>query len=169
MQFFNRLLISVIILYTGCFPGHKNYSAAISKDGEEILYGPVTAEQLFLHYAEWKETHDIYQPQTEVLSELKPDPELAVEIFFGTWCGDSQREVPRFLKIIHLSQLVNNTRMQLYAVDRDKKLESGLTTIRNIEKVATFIFYRSGYEIGRIIEYPDRTLEEDIKRIVELK
>jgi hypothetical protein len=36
----------------------------------------------------------------------------------------------------------------------------------DIELVPTFIFYRKGMEIGRIVETPLQTMEEDIYRIL---
>ena len=37
----------------------------------------------------------------------------------------------------------------------------------NIELVPTFIIYKKGEEIGRIVETPYDTLEEDIWKIVQ--
>ncbi|MCU0370461.1 MAG: thioredoxin family protein [Bacteroidales bacterium] len=49
-----------------------------------------------------------------------------------------------------------------FRVNRDK--EAGLveTINYNIQKVPTFIIYRKGREIGRIIETPYTTLEKDL-------
>ena len=36
----------------------------------------------------------------------------------------------------------------------------------NIEKVPTFIFYKNGIEIGRIIESPEKSIEKDFLKIL---
>ena len=36
----------------------------------------------------------------------------------------------------------------------------------DIELVPTFIFYRNGEELGRIVETPEDTLEKDLAEIV---
>jgi hypothetical protein len=139
------------------------------KDGTELLYGPTNAQQLFFDFPDWKSEYVEYQPDPKIINELKSDSLLAVEIFFGTWCEDSQREVPHFLKIIDRSHLCSADNMYLYAVDRNKQLNTNLCNVRNIDRVATFIFYRSGNEIGRIIESPLHTLEQDIYTIINKK
>jgi hypothetical protein len=139
------------------------------KNGAELLYGPTNAPQLFFDFPDWKSEYAEYQPDPIIINELKPDSLLAVEIFFGTWCEDSQREVPHFLKIIDRSHFCSADNMYFYAVDRNKQLNTDLCNVRNIDRVATFIFYRSGNEIGRIIESPLHTLEQDIYTIINKK
>jgi hypothetical protein len=56
--------------------------------------------------------------------------------------------------------------MDLIIVDRDKKSGHGLQDGKNIHHVPTIIFYKSGIEIGRIIESPIESLEEDIFNIL---
>jgi thiol-disulfide isomerase/thioredoxin len=169
MKLINISAIVLLFIQPGCLVKPDLSSARVIKDGEEILWGQVTARQLFFDYPEWKIEFDDYQVDTAALSDFKSDHQLAVEIFFATWCEDSQREVPRFLKINTLLHYFPEDSIKMYAVDRKKHLANDLCSVRNITKVATFIFYRSGGEIGRIIEYPQSTLENDLKSILELK
>jgi thiol-disulfide isomerase/thioredoxin len=158
-----------ILLYTGCTVKNEFQSAKVVKDGEEMLFGPVSAAQLFFDYPDWRIEYDNYQLDTTGISDWKNDSQLAVEIFFGTWCEDSQREVPRFLKLNDGMNLIPKDSIALYAVDREKQLDNDLCRVRNITRVSTFIFYKSGREIGRIVEYPRVTLEKDIESIIEYK
>jgi thiol-disulfide isomerase/thioredoxin len=82
-------------------------------------------------------------------------------IFFGSWCGDSRREVPHFLKIADTCGWGAN-RIRFYALDRTKKSPDGLAEKYGIEKVPTLIFLREGNEVGRITEKPNGTLEADL-------
>ena len=84
-------------------------------------------------------------------------------------CGDSKREVPRFIKILesvnfpmeNLKVVIVNKRRDFY-----KKSPQGEEWRLNIRRAPTFIFYKNGSEINRIIETPVSTLEGDIISIV---
>lgn len=111
-------------------------------------------------YSAYKINEEIFEEVSEKLDELK------ITIVLGTWCSDSKREVPRFLKI--LDQLnFSQSKVEYIFVDRSKKGLSGEVDNLNIEYVPTIIFYKDEEEIGRIIESPDETLEEDLISIVD--
>ncbi len=86
-------------------------------------------------------------------------------VFFGTWCSDSRREVPHFLKIADDCG-IDSSRIRLYGLDRSKKSNDGLTDRYHIDRVPTFIFLKDGDEVGRITEKPDGTLEADMLAIL---
>jgi len=86
-------------------------------------------------------------------------------VFLGTWCPDSRREVPHFLKIADECG-IGSSRIRLYALDRSKKSNDGLTDQYHIELVPTFIFLKNGAEIGRITEKPHGSLEADMLAIL---
>lgn len=99
-------------------------------------------------------------------SELK---EYDITLFMGTWCGDSKREVPRFYKILEACNFPME-QLTVVALSRQPDMykqspqheEAGL----NIHRVPTFIFYKDGKEVNRIVEEPVQSLEEDILNIV---
>ena len=91
--------------------------------------------------------------------------EHQILIFMGTWCGDSKREVPQFIKILESVDFpIKN--LKIVALDKrkekHKKSPQGEEWGLNIRSVPTFIFYKNGREINRIIKTPVATLEEDI-------
>ncbi|WP_282113068.1 thioredoxin family protein [Maribacter stanieri] len=90
-------------------------------------------------------------------------------IFMGTWCGDSKREVPRFLKILKSADYLMEN-LKIVALDHRKesykKSPQGEEWGLNIRRVPTFIFYKNGREVNRIIETPITTLEDDILKII---
>ena len=88
-----------------------------------------------------------------------------VIVFFGTWCSDSRREVPHFLKIADQSG-IDSSRIRLYGLDRSKKSNDGHSDKYHIEKVPTFIFLKNDDEVGRITEKPAGTLEADMLAIL---
>jgi len=82
-------------------------------------------------------------------------------IVLGTWCSDSQRQVPRFYKVLDQAG-VDETDITLIGVDEMKKSPDGEIDDLNIEHVPTFIFSENNKEIGRITELPSDTLENDM-------
>jgi len=110
-----------------------------------------------------------YNPDTTLIRQmsaflLNNASDLKLTIVLGTWCGDSKEQLPRFYKILSkLTTPFHN--IELICVDREKKGGNLDLTSLKIEKVPTFIFYRNNIEIGRIIETPLKTIENDMMRI----
>jgi len=145
----------------------KLSSQKVVLDSIETLFGEISREQLYFDYPEWQMEETAYSPDSATLSALKTiNGRFSAEIFLGTWCSDSEREVPRFFKIYDRAGLEDNLTYTLYAVNRKLKLDNGLSTRRAIERVPTFIFYINGEEIGRIVETPDDLLEKDLLSIL---
>lgn len=91
----------------------------------------------------------------------------SIQVFFGTWCGDSKLEVPRFLKIMDELKYED---VQLIGVDNIfqnyKQSPYGEEYGLNIHRVPTFIMYKDSVEIGRIVESPVESLTEDLNDIL---
>jgi thiol-disulfide isomerase/thioredoxin len=90
-------------------------------------------------------------------------------VFMGTWCEDSQRELPHFYKILdHLG--IPESRLRVVALDnhpdRRKTSPDGAEQGWNIDYVPTFIFLKNGKELGRIVETPLASLERDMINIL---
>ena len=156
------------LIFAGCLTSRSANSNKIFRTGVNMLYGDISRQELFVEFPKWKERYDEYVPNPLYMDSLSANSsEVSVEIFLGTWCGDSRREVPRFLKITDTSSIVEEDSIRIWAVDRDKQLESGLAREKNIKQVATFIFLKQGKEFGRITEHPvNDSLEEDILEIM---
>ncbi len=112
-----------------------------------------------------------YQPDSSMIRFLQPLlRNKIVEIFLGTWCGDSRREVPHMLKILEGAGF-NIQKVKLVfvsnAADAYKKSPQHEEVGKNIKRVPTMIVYEHQTEIGRIIEYPVETLEKDLLRILK--
>lgn len=162
-----------LFLLTGqiaCLSSAAQNSNKVFLTGVNLLYGPVSQAELFSEYPAWKENYDEYMPDPALLDSmaLRANDGLKSEVFFGTWCGDSRREVPKFLKIAERSGFLSPDSIFLWAVDRNKELDNGLTKKRNILRVATFIIFFHEKEIGRIVESPQsESLEQDILNILK--
>ena len=92
--------------------------------------------------------------------------DVEITIVFGSWCSDSEQQVPHFYKILDKAAY-DESKLSIIAVNRQKKAEEVQIEDLKIEFVPTFIIYRDGEELGRIVETPYDTLEEDLWKIIQ--
>lgn len=112
-------------------------------------------------YPKFLEVYDTVQIDPNFVEMIKSLHEgLDFVVILGTWCSDSKKHVPRFLKIADLAT-IPPSRVRYYGVDRTKRSSDGVTEQYGIERVPTFIVLKNGTEIGRIVEFPKTSLEED--------
>ncbi len=91
---------------------------------------------------------------------------LHVDIFFATWCHDSQREVPVLLNIL---QQRPKLPFKLIALNEYKLDPKGLSSEKGVKYTPTIIIYIGEKEIGRIIERPKIDLVSDITELLKLE
>ena len=91
--------------------------------------------------------------------------EYNIEIFMNTKCHDSEREVPRFLKILNTLNF-SNENLRIVLLNSEKKTIDGLEIGKDITNTPTIIFFKNSKEENRIVEFPYENLENDIFRII---
>ena len=139
--------------------------------GKLFLIGKTNRKAFDTDNFSWfQENYDAYLTNDNVIKQCKDSlKNYTVKVFYGTWCGDSRRELPRFYKVLDKANIKAS---QIEAVAVDKKPEAykaspnGEEKGLNIHRVPTFIFYKNGKEINRIVEYPRQDFERDIHKIV---
>lgn len=137
-------------------------SSMWAENTDKPYLGSIKIADLFNKYPLFKEGYDNYV--SSKLSTLKDD-DISVVIFFGTWCHDSKRDLPKALKI--LSNIdIKDENIELIGVGLDKKEPMGRAEKLNLMFTPTIIFFKNSKEVGRIIEKPVRSLEEDIEAII---
>ncbi len=112
-----------------------------------------------------------YTPNPAIEAQLKQQnaASISIKIVFGTWCGDSRRELPKMMKVLDQLRL-SAQKITLIAVDNADSTykqspgreDQGLFAFR----VPTMIVYENGVELNRINESPVESLERDLLKIL---
>lgn len=163
--FRHQLLINsfIMLIFMGLSSCTSQKTYTIKKDGTDyILDGCVQKVELqdpkkfpWFYYG-----YKAYQPDSSTMTRLLPHAKsMRVICFAGTWCSDTQRELPRLMRILDRLGVPEN-HYQLFMVNRQKKSNYLNPDVWNLEKVPTFIFYKEGKEIGRFIEESPSFLEK---------
>jgi thiol-disulfide isomerase/thioredoxin len=155
------------------------YASGFSQEINTIVYDEKAEQDILIGYCniegftsgdfnDWFQLeYDNYAVDNETLDQINLDNLDSVEItiVLGTWCSDSQREFPRFYKILEKLSFSFDY-LTIIAVNRVKLAPEISVGELNIELVPTFIFSKNGKEIGRIVETPEFSLEKDFKKII---
>ncbi|WP_170827502.1 thioredoxin family protein [Roseivirga sp. 4D4] len=175
MEMYKALVVLIILLIV--FPlatsaQEKQYNVeteSVSEYVDKILNGPISKEGLQkLPYKVWFNTnYKTYIVDTETLKNIKRRQlkGLRILVFMGTWCHDSNREIPRLMRVCE--ELGIYDQLELYGVDVNKKSRLGKEKDYNVRKTPTIIFMRDGVEIARILEEPEISFEQDLEKILK--
>ena len=124
--------------------------------------GDISQAELLERHEVFKRNYDAY----EVTAGIDGLPTgLKVKILFGTWCHDSEREVPRMLKLLAASG-VKEENISLISLDVRKKEPEGRAKALDVRFTPTFIFFSDGIELGRIVERPNGELQSDLRTLI---
>lgn len=136
-----------------------------SKKINGMLIGQISKEQL-KDFAPWySENYQYHELDEKLIKNFKKAlKKYDIEIFMGTWCSDSHREVPAFFRILETGDYPLK-KVKLYAVNRKMETDLNAEKGKNITHVPTFVFYQNGKEVARIVESPINSLEKDMQDI----
>lgn len=172
-DFLPKILLIILVGITSLtsFAQEVNQKLFDNESKEEILIGYCTRKAFLSgEYKKWFiPGYDDYKTsiKSKTLDSLKTlINNVDITIILGTWCHDSREQVPRFFRIVDYLRF-DEKKITLICLDRDKKASSLSLENYNVVLVPTFIFYMNGKEIGRIIETPEISLEEDIYKIIK--
>lgn len=169
MSIWKKIIFILLLIVVAVFAQQKNQTIADEKSGKIMLIGLVDRNVFAdTNFSWWYEPeYNNYELDTLVIDTIKNNltDDISIKIIFGTWCSDSRREVPRFLKLIDELK-IDSTKLTLICVDRNKNADGINLQNLVIDLVPTFIIYKDEKEIGRIIETPKVSLEKDFKDIL---
>jgi len=171
MNFTARFLLGtlLIILSFSLFSQTKNVVIMDEKINKNVMIGYCDRSGLeqgvFGTY--FTSQNELYFPKegtikkiTEVINKVK------ITIVFATWCSDSRLQVGRFYKILDETGYKEKN-LTVIGVNRDKNALSVNIENLKIDRVPTFIVYHNDKEIGRIVESPKKSLEDDLWKIIK--
>ncbi|HEY4149783.1 MAG TPA: tetratricopeptide repeat protein [Chitinophagaceae bacterium] len=146
-----------------------NGSAAyLDTRGNPMLLGIHPAEDLQqAPYGDWfNKNYADYKIDSSTAGQLAPLlKDKTFELFMGTWCGDSKREIPRMLKILHYAG-VQPSQIKLVMVDIHdstyKQSPGHEEKGKDIFRVPDLLVYSHDREVSRIVEHPVVSLENDL-------
>jgi len=170
MNFSAETILLTIIAWIGMTVPVAAQSPTIT--GEHLL-GEVTQEEVSTYVAAKWGNHkspdgEKWRQAVAELAEAVGNTKL--EVFFGTWCHDSEREVPRLLDV--LAELERTHRelaldVRWVAVDGEKRLPVEEVQTHRIRQLPTLVLSRQGTELGRIVQRAPRGLETDLRRLLD--
>jgi len=155
--------IALVILIGNC-----SAASLAGQENTSHLLGDISKTDLKkAPFSTWFDPEErSYQVDDEALAGIDQLLDgVEVKVVLGTWCHDSKREVPRFYKIIEATNL-SEEKIQMIALDRKKQAPGDEIDGLSITHTATFIFYRHGEELNRIVEKPTESLEKDMVKIL---
>lgn len=136
--------------------------------GKEILVGTVKIDQLEeedgFENLMLSSDFDGNEAQLQTIKEKLQGVKILA--FIGTWCEDSQIYFPELVSLFRNAEF-DFSNMEIFALDRTKKNATGQTEHWKIENVPTLIFIKDGSEIGRFVEYPQKSVKDDIIKILD--
>ena len=164
-------LFLTVCLLTSLHPFAQTFQSYTNDRGEKHLCGPFTLEIIENDstYRGWfSEAYDALSFNSEDNTWVKNLNDVKVDIYLGTWCGDSKKWVPRFVKLWDELGLDRNQLNFIALYDTDEKYKQGPNNEQdglNIHRVPTFIFKKEGEEYARIVESPRTNLITDLSQI----
>jgi thiol-disulfide isomerase/thioredoxin len=166
---FPLALGAFVLLASVCPSGAARAAAEQAEKEAPVLTGATSREAVESFAPEWVEAEVGSQPEAAGIQALASvEPGAEVEVFLGTWCGDSRREVPRLWKA--LDQLAAAPfRLTYVGVDRHKKEPAEVLAASGVLYLPTLIVRRGGKEVGRIVETSPHGVEADLADLLSGK
>lgn len=114
--------------------------------------------------------YNAYSPDQELVNafgKAMKNHDYQIDVYMGTWCGDSRREVPRLYKLLEMIDF-DMDKLSVVAVNHAKQIPNVSPEVANqlnIRHVPTIIFYENGKETERFVESATESLVKDLTKI----
>lgn len=135
---------------------------------DTVIIGPLS--HLDEWAAEWNADAGRYKANPGTIEAIQricneSDQSIDFTVYLGTWCSDSREFVPAFLSIAEQSKLT----FKLIGLNREKECPLEDCSSWDISFVPTIIVTKAGEELGRMVETPQKTVEDDLLQILSTK
>ena len=168
------LKYTVLFLFLGLYAcgSGPGYNAVQVPDGKTVILVGTTGFESLKEppFADWFDpAYAAFTLEQSKIDAMKPLLEdVRILVFMGTWCEDSHRELPKFVKILKATNYPIEE-VDVVAMTREKTTPQEYEEGLNITNIPTFIFFKDGEELGRIVEFPIEDLESDMVTILSGK
>ncbi|MBX7195171.1 MAG: thioredoxin family protein [Sandaracinaceae bacterium] len=135
-------------------------SAAVPSD----VVGLTSRAEIEAAVPAWRDAIAAADPADETARALHDVPPGAeVDVFLGTWCGDSRREVSRLFVALEIAERAGALPFAVRFIGVDRaKVAPGLSEDAGLRYVPTIVVRRDGVEVGRVVETATRGIEQDL-------
>ena len=160
------IFLGLLVLFSAYSVWTVTSGSIDPKTGQKMLLGPISLDDLKEDpFEEWYASgFQDYDVDYQLISAIEDPNVYTYEVFLGTWCEDSRKEVPRIAKIFKTLGVPEENVIYI-CVDRDKVSPGNEQEGKDIRYVPTLIVNQGNEEIGRIVESPIGTLESDLLEI----
>ena len=153
-SYFNLMFKQLILLCALSMP-------LVSTAATAPFSGDITTDVLLSDYDKFNKQYNAFTPTEQDIALMQKLEGKALVVLFGTWCHDSQREVPKLIKLLDESK-VKLASVKYVAVGYNKQDDAGIAQANDLQYTPTFIVKDNGKELVRVIEKPTGTLAQDL-------
>lgn len=125
--------------------------------------GDISTQLLLSDYDKFSQQYQAFTPTAQDIALMQKLKGKELIVLFGTWCHDSQREVPKLIKLLEESD-VELASIAYVAVGYNKRDDAGIAQAHDLQYTPTFIVKQNGKELVRVIEKPTGTLAQDLTK-----
>lgn len=142
-----------------------SYTAQAQVNDTSLLIGTIEYKNLTA-YSWFDSTYKAYIPNQPVIDSITPfAKDIRLMVVLGTWCGDSKEHVPALCKIaVHSGMDIKQ--LEFIGVDRKKHCPLPDINSLHIEYVPTIFVFVKGVLKGKIVEMPEKLLEQDLLKLI---
>lgn len=152
-------------------PSSRSKSEVPYEELPEVL-GEIDQSAILAEVPDWTEARDEADVDLDTARRLaEVPPGASVTVYLGTWCSDSRREVSRLWRV--LDELDSDEKatglpfeVSYVGVDREKMEPSELVSGLDLLYVPTMVVRRGPLEVGRIVEVPLVSVEQDLASLL---
>jgi hypothetical protein len=127
------------------------------------IVGVTTAEKIVASDSEWKNIADEWSPEAAAVETISGASDVTIDVYLGTWCGDSRREVSRWIGATQ--DMSGGPTVRYIGVDRT--MAAGDVPIpETLTNVPTFYVSRGDTSLGRVVETAVKPIEVDIADLI---
>ncbi len=161
------LILIALLMLSGCpatkqsgynGSGHSNSGYA----GDSLTRtGEISSSELISRYIKFAHHYESYQQDQTEADNFARLKNIEIIVFFGLWCHDSQRELPRLLKLLEASNFPKN-KLKLITIDTNKTVPSEYAEQFKVKYTPTIFVTQNNQIIAKVVEKPKETLAKDI-------